>query len=522
VGEEEQVVKQSGVIGGRYRLDSLLAEGGMGEVWRAHDELLGRDVAVKVLRTALVSDAVVAERFRREARAAASMSHPNMANVYDYIEEDAHPGIVMELVDGRTLANVIAREAPMDLARSAAIVDQMLGALEAAHGSGLVHRDVKPANVMIDERDHVKVADFGIARALGDSTLTDTGTVLGSVHYVSPEQLRGDTPHPASDLYAAGVILYEMLTGVRPFEGETPVAIAMSRLQNDPVPPRAHRPNLPAHVQNVIMRALARDPRARYASATEMRAALADAVREAQQAIDTLPLAASPEATTKSPVDATSKLSVDATTRLPTAAAEATTRLPSAATPEPAATRRRAALRSVRIFRPVLLGVALALLTIALVALALRPPAKVTVPSFKASTIEKARALADQRHLEIVVDRSEYDNAASGVVLSQTPAAGTVVKSGATVHVVVSKGPPPCCTVPDVVGMKRAEAEDAIERAGLEADLSFRVTNDDDPGTVIEQDPDPRTTLAPGEKVGIVVATAPEEDGKGKRKGREG
>ncbi len=505
-------MKQSALIGGRYRLDSMIAEGGMGEVWRAHDELLGRTVAVKVLRTALVSDHVVAERFRREARAAASLSHPNMANVFDYIEEESHPGIVMELVDGRTLAGVIANEAPMNLQRAAAIMDQVLAALEAAHAAGLVHRDVKPANVMVGERDQVKVADFGIARALGESTLTETGTVMGSVHYVSPEQLHGGTLQPASDLYAAGLILYEMLTGVRPFEAETPVAVAMSRLQNDPASPRTHRRDLSPHVERVIMRALERDPAARYASAAEMREALAGAVRDAQTAITTMPMpVVHPGDTTKMPA-------AGATTRIPMQENEETTvlRRPVAA-PRP----RRARRTKVRIMRPVLLGIALGLVTVALLALVLRPPAKVSVPRFTSIQIADARSLADDRGLKVVVDDSTFSSAADGVVLSQNPRPGVVVESGATVHLIVSKGPPPCCAVPGVVSMSRDDAVKAIERAGLVASISFRVTSAAEPGEVLAQSPNEGDTLARGEKVSIVVATEPEDDRKGKGKGRD-
>jgi hypothetical protein len=262
------------VLGGRYRLDEPLASGGMGTVYVATDERLGRRVAVKLLKDELAHDDRFVQRFRREARAAAALSHPNVASVFDYGEDSGTPFIVMELAPGRDLARVLREDGPLPAARARRIATQMCAALGHAHAAGLVHRDVKPANVIVDADDRVKVTDFGIARATGESTLTATGTVLGSAHYMSPEQASGAPVTPASDVYAAGLVLYEMLTNALPFTGESPVAVALRHVSDEVPRPSALNPDVPADLDDAVARATARDPAERWRSAGEMAAAL--------------------------------------------------------------------------------------------------------------------------------------------------------------------------------------------------------------------------------------------------------
>lgn len=488
------------LLAGRYRLEHLLAEGGMGEVWRAHDQLLERDVAVKLLRSPLAADAVVAERFRREAKAAASLQHPNMANVFDFIEEDGRPGIVMELVDGETLADLIAREAPLSLRSVNAIAGQVLDALAAAHAAGVIHRDVKPPNVMLEKSGIVKMTDFGIARALGESTLTETGMVLGSVHYVAPEQLRGEPPVPQSDLYAVGVMLYEMLTRCRPFDGDTPIATALRRLNEDPVPPGIHRADLPQAVEAVVMRSLARDPEARFANAAAMRQALATSLRGAPEAPSTAarPAAGAPR--------------IDATMLLPEMDAAAATRV-IAPVPAPEAPPLRA---KARVFKPLMVALLVAGLALgALGFLATRPPAAVRVPRFAGTTMERATTLANAEGLKLDVASRPYSETPSGTILTQTPAAGTELAPGSTVVLTVSAGPKPCCTVPKLTGLTKAAAEDALRRAGLALDDVTLEVSEAEPGTVIAQSPAVGSTLSPGGKVDIVIAVEQRRKGKG-------
>jgi len=275
------------VLNGRYRLTALLGEGGMAMVYEAEDLLLGRRVAVKLLREQYASDEGFLTRFQREARAAASLSHPNVVAIYDVGTEGNLQYIVMELVVGRTLKQVIQQEAPLNPLRTIELGRQICEALQYAHRHKIVHRDVKPHNILVTEEGRAKIADFGIAVALGASSLTQSGYVVGSAHYISPEQARGDPTTAYSDLYSTGIVLYEMATGQLPFEGETSVVVALKQIQEKPVPPRRINPRIPESLQAVILRAIAKDPVERYDSCAAMAEALyacAQASLEATQA----------------------------------------------------------------------------------------------------------------------------------------------------------------------------------------------------------------------------------------------
>ncbi|HET6744239.1 MAG TPA: protein kinase, partial [Candidatus Limnocylindria bacterium] len=267
------------LIGGRYRLIAPLGEGGMATIWRALDEQLDREVAVKLLREQYGSDPGFANRFRHEARAAGSLSHPNIVPVYDYgTDTDGAQFIVMQLVEGDDLATILRERGNLDTDEAVRIALGVAAALEAAHRRGLVHRDVKPGNILLTDDGDVKVTDFGIARAVAETSMTVTGTTLGSVHYFSPEQARGDEVTGASDVYALGIVLYEMLTGRRPFEGDSAAGVALKRLSEDPPPPSTYRP-VPSGLSAIVMRALQREPRDRFPDA----GSFAEALRVWQQ-----------------------------------------------------------------------------------------------------------------------------------------------------------------------------------------------------------------------------------------------
>ncbi len=254
----------------RYEVGRLLGAGGMAEVFEGRDRLLARRVAIKVLQAQFARDPSFLIRFKREAQAAASLSHPNIVGVYDTGTEDGTHFIVMEYVEGRTLKDVIRAEGPLYSERAAEICADVCSALIAAHARGLIHRDIKPGNVMLTPEGKVKVMDFGIARATTSETITQTAAVVGTAQYISPEQAQGQTVDYRSDIYSVGCCLYEMLTGTVPFTGATPVAIAYRHVREDPTPPRMLNPDVPAPLEAICLKAMAKLPDNRYQTAAEM------------------------------------------------------------------------------------------------------------------------------------------------------------------------------------------------------------------------------------------------------------
>jgi eukaryotic-like serine/threonine-protein kinase len=324
------------ILSGRYRLGELLGRGGMAEVYRGEDRVLGRPVAVKVLASPRASEPRSVERFRREARAAAGLSHPAVVGVFDTgADGDAHY-IVMELIEGRTLAEVLRARGALEPAEAIRIADRVADGLAAAHRVGLIHRDVKPGNIMLTPDRGVKVMDFGIARAAGPDAV-QTAVIMGTAAYVSPEQASGSAVDARSDLYSLGVVLYEMLTGRQPFIGDNPVAVAAMHVTERPDPPSAHRAGLPPGVDAVTERLMAKDPADRYASAEELRADLA-AVLASGEAPATVPIGTGAGSPPPNQVLTPASAVPPTTTMRPTPAVPPAGATPSAAPPS---TRRR-------------------------------------------------------------------------------------------------------------------------------------------------------------------------------------
>jgi tRNA A-37 threonylcarbamoyl transferase component Bud32 len=262
------------LLAGRYRLESMIASGGMAQVWQGTDEVLRRQVAVKLLHPHLAADSTFVTRFRQEAVAAARLAHPGIVSIYDTCSENGVEAIVMELVLGPTLRERLDDRTPIDPWQAAGLAAQVAEALDAAHRAGLVHRDVKPANVLLAGDGRVKVADFGIAKAVADADLTQPGLMVGTAKYLAPEQVRGEAVDARTDIYSLGVVLYEMLCGRPPFSADTDAATALARLQRDPLRPRQVRAGVPKALEEVVCRAMAREPGDRYDSASDLRAAL--------------------------------------------------------------------------------------------------------------------------------------------------------------------------------------------------------------------------------------------------------
>ncbi len=409
------------VLGGRYRLEERIASGGMGTVWAAHDETLDRRVAVKVLNEGLSHDERFVERFRREALAAAGLAHPNIAGVFDYGEEEGRPYIVMELLHGETLAERLRQDGAMDPALVARIGTDVAGALADAHQHGLVHRDVKPANIMVTDRGDVKVMDFGIAAsAAGGTGLTGTGMVMGTARYLSPEQASGGQATPASDLYSLGAVLYELLTGQPAFERPTPVATAMAHVHDPLQPVRALRPDAPPSLAGLIEACLAKDPAARPPSAAEVAAELrADAPLQPGDDTAVLPVAGT------------------ATLELPVAALPETP--PETPPPGPGPSPVRG--RDWRSPRVLIAAAVLAIVVAVALGIALGgSDLTVKVPAFRGKSRTQAALLAKRSGLHPVF-RTRPASGRPGIVIRQRPTAGTEVTPGSDIVLVVSKGP---------------------------------------------------------------------------------
>ncbi|HTW17672.1 MAG TPA: Stk1 family PASTA domain-containing Ser/Thr kinase [Nocardioides sp.] len=482
---------QPTTVGGRYELGELLGRGGMAEVRKGTDTRLGRVVAVKRLRTDLASDATFQARFRREAQSSASLNHPSIVAVYDTGEEPAtdgsgvsQPYIVMEYVAGRTLRDVLREGRKILPERALEITSGVLSALDYSHRAGIIHRDIKPGNVMLTPSGDVKVMDFGIARAVSDAanTMTQTAAVVGTAQYLSPEQARGETVDSRSDVYSTGCLLYELLTGRPPFVGDSPVAVAYQHVREQALPPSDHDTSLPPEVDAIVMKALTKRLEDRYQSAAAMRS---DIERY---------LAGRPVQATVPPAPATA-----ATTVVPPVADPATT---STALPEAEDTGPRTGLL-----------VGLGLLVIALIVggvllwpkLFPPPIEQDEVPDLGGMTERSARAAIGEAGLAVGEIRREASTEvpANRVIPgSQEPTAGLFVDPGTAVGFTISTGQPQVTIPVNLVGRNRAEVVAELQALGLVADPQEE-KSDEDEGAVIRTDPPPGTPVTTGSTVKV-------------------
>ena len=468
------------VLGGRYRLVELLGQGGMATIFRATDAQLGREVAVKVLHPQYGRDPDFVARFRQEAQAAASLSHPNIVAVYDFGTDADGPYIVMELVDGEDVATLLARNGPLPPRQAARLAAEVAHALAAAHARGIVHRDVKPGNILVSSDGRVKVADFGIARAWADARLTLPGVTLGSVHYFSPEQALGEQATEASDIYSLGVVLYELLTGRRPWEGDTPASVAMARVSAPPPLVSAVRPNVPPALEAIDRTALSPDPAARFPNAGAMAAALEAFLDASDPRAASVPPAAVAAAGAAAGAAAASRAASPAAARPypPDAYAGAPGQPvpPRAAQPPVASPVQPEEPRGTSpwIWLAGLLGLVILVVVGFLFFRILTAdgpattpgPGTVTLPSFIDQSFDSASATAQQLGVVLEPTYVKRNDRAEGTIVSQDPTAGNEVDGGSTVKVEVVSGKD-LVAVPPLVGLTEADAIRAITAAGL-------------------------------------------------------
>lgn len=473
------------VIAGRYQVEAQIGQGGMASVFRAEDIQLGRKVAVKVLHPQYAEDQEFVERFRREAKAAAQLQHPGIVSVYDTGSWDGTWYIAMELLEGPTLKERLVAEGRIAPAEAIHITEQILRAVRAAHRDGIIHRDLKPHNVILDDEGRPKVTDFGIARR-GASDMTATGSILGTAHYIAPEQAQGEVITPRTDLYAVGVVLYEMLTGRTPFEGDSAVSIALAHVNNEPRSPRSLVPEISPALDAVVLRALAKRPSDRFADADAFLAALSDASR------GIAPVYAPP--TGEHQTVYTDRRTVTGDRRAITTAEAAAL----AAPPTPWWKRSWVVALAALLVIGIVIGV---LLT--------SSSERVRVPSVVGVNVTTAQERLEAQGFSVDVVRRESSKPVD-TVLSQRPGGGEQVDKGATIRLTVSSGAG-TGTVPQVAGETLEVARDRLETAGFRTRVRRQDSEEIDEGLVIETSP-PGGTIAPQDQVvTITVSTGPKE-----------
>ena len=487
------------VLGKRYKILSKLGSGGMAEVYKAHCQILNRTVAIKVLRPQFTSNDEFVERFRREAQAAASLSHPNIVSIYDVGKDGDCYYIVMECVTGTSLKEAIAESGHMSPQRAARISWQILAALQHAHENGIVHRDIKPHNVMVTFDERVKVTDFGIARALSTSTLTETGTIIGTVNYFSPEQARGEAVEAQSDIYSLGVVLYEMLTGTVPFKGESPVSIALQHLQTVVTPPTKLNPAIPKGLERVVLKALEKNPSRRYQDARQM-----------MRALEPYAFPGNDYETFHDDVDSDSEITIS---DMPTQVISASDL---AVNMEETLVRRKPNnKRNPRRTIFATLFFIFALLTLAAVVIIMLPEwlyvEEVRVPDFTGKTLEEAAALSEKAHVRLDDPDKRYDEAVlPNRVISQRPEPYARVKMNSKITLVVSLGKE-IVEVPDLKGMDLRQALLELERLELNPGTQSREYSDEvEPNEIASQSPAAGVHAEKGTLVDIVLSDGPE------------
>jgi serine/threonine-protein kinase len=502
------------VFANRYRLIEKIGIGGMAAVYKATDETLGRTVAIKVMLPQYSADATFAARFKQEAQAAANLQSPYIVNIYDWGHDAADDTyyIVMEYVRGTDLKSAIEQRGPINQRKVAEIGAQICSALSVAHGYDIIHRDIKPHNIMVQPDGNAKVMDFGIARA-GNSNMTQTGSVLGSAYYVSPEQAQGKPLTAATDIYSLGIVLYEAVTGRVPFEGEEPVAVALKQVNEPPLPPRKINRNIDAALETIILKAMQKDPANRFATAEQMRLALADYLAGR-------PLSGADAAATQVLSGAVpgAVVAVDAggvkggTAVMPQVGNYAQKR-PGSANKDGGEQKKN---------RTPLIIALVAILVVAAIAVAIvlsqcSGGGDIAVPKVVGLTEAQARQAIKDANLQVGANivREYNDTVPTGIVISQDPAADAKVNKNAEINLTISLGPPAAnaVVVPNLKGLTASEAEAKLTELGLTYGFGESIFDDDvEEGQVCSQNPKANTEVAPGTKVTYNLSKGPDTE----------
>lgn len=477
----------SKVLAGRYELLERIGEGGMSVVYKAKDKLLNRFVAIKILKPEFIGDHKFIDSFRRESQAAASMSHANIVNIYDVGKEGNIHYIVMELIEGRALSDVIKEQGPMPYPKVIAISKQIAAALSFAHKNHIIHRDVKPHNIMMTPNGTAKITDFGIAKAVNAATIVDsTDGIIGSVHYFSPEQARGGYVDEKSDIYSLGIVMYEMLTGNVPFDGDNPVNIALMHINEEMTPPSHLVSGIPPALEHIVMKCTDKYPVNRYASADELIEALNNLEFIGSVVGNSVLMGQEQKPRPSGPV--------------------AETDYDDGEDYEEEIYRRKKRKNSKKPLI-IVLSIIAALIVAGVIcyALGMFGGKEIEAPDFTGLTVTEAEQKAQEADVKIKEGKPVVsEDVEPGKIVSQDPKAGSAVKTKSTITVFVSSGPGDS-EVPDVIGKDEEEAREAIEAAGFECDVTTQAS-EKNAGEIISQDPSGGTKAEKGSKVNLVAS----------------
>ena len=484
------------IIGNRYEILEEVGLGGMATVYKAKDHVLNRLVAVKVLKDEFTTDADFVKRFNTEAQSAASLSHPNIVSIYDvgHEEENNLYYIVMELIQGKTLKEIINSEGTLSWKWAVNIAMQIASALELAHKKGIVHRDIKPHNIIITEDGIAKVTDFGIAKAVSNSTITAFGTTIGSVHYFSPEQAKGGFTDAKSDLYSLGVVMYEMLTGKVPFDADTPVSVALKHMQEEPKEPAEINPEIPSAVNQIVVKAMQKEPSARYQNATEMLHDLSTALKDPDGDFVIIEnkdggYTRVMQAVTDDQINEGKKEEVQTKTNF--------------------FTEHPKAKIAIIILGLVLLFVIVFLIT--KIAIDGGITKKVDMPDFVGKTLEEAQTMADDLDLELNVEEVASSEVEEGKIVSQDPEyKEEKIDAGSTITVRVSKGPE-TAELPKLEGLTIEEAREKAEELGITLIEETENSDTVQQGYIIRQDTEVGTLVKSGDSVTVHISSGAEK-----------